>query len=219
MPALHMHGIRARAEGTLLGQGNAQAGVQAGYLAHLHGLICPELLPECLQLSRQPGAVRPCAFNCCQRPCLNACHPAHAPNDWAQGSSSSAHLAQLRIALSLLCYSVAAPAQHGISIATLHKQLSNCSCKSASCHGMDCDQDDERRTASCEQCADAPPQLRRQTLSLPPPSAAPQLCQSLPSRLPHSGPSGASAVPPAMPSDANASLHHHCRAQAHLLLH
>ena len=79
MPALHLHGIRARAKGALLGQGNSQAGVQAGYLARLHGLICPELLPECLQLSRQPGAVCPCAFNCCQRPCLNACHPAHAP--------------------------------------------------------------------------------------------------------------------------------------------
>jgi hypothetical protein len=65
MPALCVHGTHTRAEGGLLGQGNTQTGVQTGNLPRLHGLVCPKLLPERFQLGRQPGAVRPSAFNCC----------------------------------------------------------------------------------------------------------------------------------------------------------
>jgi len=38
-----------------LRQGNPQASLQASHFACLHGLVCPELLPQGLQLSAHPG--------------------------------------------------------------------------------------------------------------------------------------------------------------------
>ena len=56
-----------------LRQGHAQACLEAGHLARLHGLVGPELLPQGAQL---PGSFSTRPLYCCQRPRLHTRQPA-----------------------------------------------------------------------------------------------------------------------------------------------